>query len=298
MDDDLFEPVPIVKINEQKDIDDAVAKYGQYDRAFVWHAIREDFRKEVNDRWAIARNYCEDNFVEQFRLKQGFSSRLWELNVRYIFRDSLSRQPNNGEPDIITQDLVVECVVPDPIEVPDMQFDGQLYDYPTEEIGRRVTSAIVEKKNQMERRRSTSGSIDYDTTPYVIAVGLPQREFRDAKSMNGLSIVESIMMGAGPLQVTIDQSAGSAEVNISSQGSMTTRNDSEYEIAYFQRDDYKDVSAVLWSTEWTPNEKEIYVLLNPNAKLPIAPSLLPEGVNIITYSKNDDGYARNQKVDE
>lgn len=299
MTDDLFEPIAVIPDITQQLIDDAVKNNPAYDREFVWTAIRQEFRDQVNERWLQVRQFCEPNFVSEFRSKEKFNSRLWELNLRYLLQSNLSRIPGSGEPDVVSDDFVIECVVPDPTGVPDMVFDGKLYDYPTDEIGRRVTAALVAKLAQFSTRATKQNArIDYKATPYIIAVGLPQREFRDAKHMSGMDIVETVLVGAGPLQVTIDWANNTGKVSVSSRSTMQTVNGTDYGIAYFQRDEWKDVSAVLWSAEWLPEIDDIKILLNPNAKVPLDPALLGASPQIITYTKNDVGYTRDQKLNK
>lgn len=299
MTDDLFEPVPVIPNITQQLIDDAVVNNPDYNRGFVWAAIRQDFRDQVNQRWAQVKQYCEPTFVTEFRDKDKFYSKLWELNLRYLFADKLTQRPGDGEPDLLADDFVVECGVPDPTGVPDMVFDGREYDYPTDEIGRRVTKVLVDKLAQFNKRLAkTNPKIDYTSTPYIIAVGLPHREFRDAKSMSGMDIVETVLVGAGPLQVTINWVDNSGKVSVASRGTMQTRNGTDYGIAYFQHDEWKDVSAVLWSAEWLPEIKNIKVLLNPNANIPLDTGLLGATPEIITYTKTDTGYTRDQKLKE
>ncbi len=299
MTDDLFEPIAAIPDITQQIIDETVKSNPNYNRGFVWVAIRQDLRDQVNQRWAHAKQYCEPAFVAEFRDKDKFYSKLWELNLRYLFADKLTRQPGNGEPDLLTNDFVVECGVPDPTGVPDMVFDGKLYNYPTDEIGRRVTKVLVDKLAQLNKRfAKANAKIDYTIIPYIIAVGLPHREFRDAKSMSGMDIVETVLVGAGPLQVTINWADNSGKVSVASRGTMQTRNGTDYGIAYFQRDEWKDVSAVLWSAEWLPEINDIKLLLNPNAKIPLYAQVLGAAPEVITYTKTETGYIRDQKLQE
>jgi len=295
----LFEPIPVIPNINQQLIDAAVRDNPGFDREFVWIAIRHEFRDQVNARWVAVRQFCEPNFVSEFQSKEKFNSRLWELNLRYLFRSKLTRVPGDGEPDVIGEDFVIEGVVPDPTGVPDMVFDGKLYNYPTDEIGRRVTAALVAKLAQFNNRASRQNSrIDYATTPYIIAVGLPQREFRDAKHMSGMDIVETVLVGAGPLQVTIDWAKNTGKVSVSSRSKMQTVNGTGYGIAYFQRDEWKGVSAVMWSAEWLPEIGDIKILLNPNTTNPLDPTVLGVTPQVITYTKTDIGYTRNQPLQE
>lgn len=297
MTDDLFEPIAVIPNITQQLIDDAVRDNPNFDRGFVWAAIRHEFRDQVNERWLKVKQYCEANFVSEFRSKDKFNSRLWELNLRYLFEPKLTRVPGNGEPDVISDDFVIEAVVPDPTGVPDMVFDGRLYNYPTEEIGRRVTASLVAKLGQYNRRLSGPTSrIDYANVPYIIGVGLPQREFRDAKHMSGMDIVETVLVGAGPLQVTIDWANNTGAVSVSSRGSMQTINGADYGIAYFQREEWRGVSAVLWSAEWLPEIGDIKILLNPNTTVPLDPTALGTSPQVITYTKTTTGYTRVQKL--
>ena len=300
MTDDLFEPVmAIPDISSQKQIDDAVRDNQTFHPGFVWIAIRQDLRDQVNARWAVVKHLCESNFVTEFRGKDTYYARLWELNLRYLFASKLTRAPAEGEPDLVADDYVIEVGVPAPSDVPDMNFDGMLYTYPTDEIARRVTKVLTDKLGQFNRRLAGSGSrIDYSATPYVIAVGLPQREFRDAVHMNGMDIVESVLMGAGPLQLTISADGIRGNVNVSSKGTMTTRNGTEFDIAYFQRDEWKGVSAVLWSAEWLPGIDDIRILLNPNATIPLDPGTLGATPRVITYTKTEVGYNRDKSLKE
>lgn len=296
--DDLFEPIAVIPNITQQLIDDAVKNNPDYDREFVWIAIKQKFRDQVNARWMQVRQFCEPNFVAEFRSKGGFNSRLWELNLRYLFQSKLTRVPGKGEPDIISNDFVIECTVPDPNGVPDLVFGFSEYQYPTDEIGRRVTGALKEKLRQYNETRigKPNARIDYASTPYIIAVGLPQREFRDAKHMSGMDIVETVLVGVGPLQVTIDWKKNTGKVSVSSRSTMQTVNGTDYGIAYFQRDEWNGVSAVLWSAEWLPEIGDVKILLNPNAAVPFDPAVLGVTPGVITYTKGKTGYTRDQKL--
>jgi hypothetical protein len=296
MTDDLFEPVAVILgINSQQQIDDAVMANSTYHPGFVWIAIREDLRAQVNARWAEVKQFCEANFVTEFRGKNTYYARLWELNLRYLFVAALTIAPSDGEPDLIADSFVIEAGVPAPSDVPDLQLGGRLYTYPTDEIARRTTKVLTDKLAQFNRRLASNRSrIDYSTTPYIIAVGLPQREFRSAVHMNGLDIVESVLMGAGALQLTLSADGTRGDVGVSSQGTMTTRNGTEFDIAYFQRDEWKGVSAVMWYAEWLPELSDVKILLNPNATMPFDPAALGAVPQVLTYTKTAVGYMRDQ----
>jgi hypothetical protein len=297
MEDDLFAPIAVIPNINQQLMDDAVTNNPSFDRGFVWMAISQKYRDQVNQRWSVARQYCEPNFVSEFRDKDKFNGRYWELNLRYLYARQLIRIPGSGEPDLIANNYVAECVVPAASDVPDLVFDGLLYQYPTDEIARRVTSALVIKLAQLNTRRARApGRIDYTSTPYIIALGLPQREFRSAMHMNGMDIIEAVLMGAGPLQLTIGAGGGTGTVGVSSQGTMMTRNGTEFDIAYFQRDEWKDVSAVMWSSEWLPEHGDMKLLLNPNANIPLNPAHISPTPKIITYTRTATGYTRDQPV--
>jgi hypothetical protein len=297
MQDDLFEPIAVMPTISQKLIDDAVKKYSNYNRGFVWIAINQKYRDKINERWIKIKQFCETNFVTEFQDEKKFYSKLWELNLRYLFESQLTRKPGKGEPDLILNSLVIECGVPDPNGVPDIVLDGKLYSYPTDEIGRRVTKILTDKFSQFKNRRAENTSlINYGSMPYIIAVGLPQREFRDAKSMSGLDIVETMLIGAGPLQVTIDWADNSGEVSVSSRGTIQTRNGTDYNIAYFQKDEWMEISAVLWSSELIPEINDIKILLNPKAKTPLLLADLSSKIQIFSYTKANNNYVRDQKI--
>jgi hypothetical protein len=114
--------------------------------------------------------------------------------------------------------------------------------------------------------------------------------------MNGMDIVEAVLIGAGPLQLTISPDDTKGNMSVSSKGTMTTRNGTEFDIAYFQRDEWKGVSAVIWSAEWLPEVSDIKILLNPNATIQFHPAALGARPQVITYTKTDVGYTRDQKL--
>lgn len=291
---DLFEPVPLPPKISQKAIDDAVKTYPQFHRGYVWFAVAEKYRAAINSRWAEVSQFCEPNFVQEMQGPK-FYARLWELNLRYAFRDHILRAPSSAEPDVICSQYVVEGVVPEPIRVPDLQLDGRVYDYPTLEISSRITSVIVDKHKQLQQRMNAKNPrTDYSSTPYITGIGLPQREFREAKGPSGLDIVEEIIMGVGPIAMSISADGGAASFRTTTKTTMSTINGSEYEIAYFLREEYADISAVLWSSTDVPETSDIKILLNPNARLPIDPDTLPSQMQVITYSKNETGYTRDQ----
>lgn len=294
---DLFEPVECIDPKSQKEIDDAVKNNPTYQRDFVWMAIRPDIRAEINKRWQAVRVFSESNFVNEFRVKDKFYSKLWELNLRFLLKQQLSRKPGSGEPDVISESYVAECVVPAPTDVPELRLDGRMYDYPDEEIARRITTAINSKHEQLQTRmRSSQTRIDYSSTPYVIALCLPESNYMRAMGKSGMSIVEEMIMGIGPIQITINSATNTATSSISSRSTITTRNGSQIEIGYFQKDEYKDVSAVLWTTEYLPEPRDLKILLNPNANVPLDGNSLLDIVQAITYTKNSDSYTRNQPL--
>ncbi|MCE7936868.1 hypothetical protein DYH10_03745 [Candidatus Saccharibacteria bacterium CPR2] len=297
MTQDLFEPVECIDPKSQKDIDDAVKNNPDYQRDFVWMAIRPDIRAEINKRWQAVGGFSEPNFINEFREKAKFYSRLWELNLRFLLLEQLVRKPGAGEPDILADSYVAECVVPAPTDVPELRLDGRLYDYPDEEIARRITTAINSKNEQLKTRlRSNQSRIDYTATPYVIALCLPESNYMSAMGKSGMSIVEEMVMGIGPIQVTINSATNTATSSVSSRSTITTRNGSQIEIGYFQKEEYKDLSAVLWTTEYLPESRDLHVLLNPNANVSLEGSSLLDIVQAITYTKNSDHYSRNQPL--
>lgn len=299
MDNDLFEPInPISQEPSQNEIDLAIAKYQQYHPDYVWAGIRTDIRDELNQRWITVRDYCEQNFATELSDKEKYDSRLWELNCRYIFQDQLVRRPKDGEPDIISDDFLIECVVPAPNGVPKPLYDGSLVDYPTDQIARRITQALVDKLAQLEARlANTSATLDYNSKPYIIAIGLPQAEYLSATHMNGMDITEAILIGAGPLQITINTDGSNARLNVSSQQSIKAKSGAVIPTAYFQRSEWNKVSAVMWSADWLTKATDLKVFLNPNASVPLDPSSLGVDAQIISYTKQTDGYTRDQKLE-
>jgi len=295
--DDLFSPVSCIDPKSQKGIDDAVIANPTQQREFVWFAIKPRTRNAVNERWHTAKTFSETNFIREFQAKGNFYQRLWEINARYLLASHLSRKPGNGEPDLISDAFVAECVVPTPAGVPDLRLDGQLYDFPSTEIARRVTAALTAKLGQLnERFGKNEQSIDYSETPYIIALNLPDRHYMGAMGMSGMDIVEEVLIGAGPLQMTIDSASNVATMSVSSRSSIQSLNGSEINTGLFQRDEYKLVSAVLWSNEYLPGLSDLKLMLNPNATVPLDPSVFPEIANTITYTRTDTGYTRDQSL--
>ncbi len=295
--EDLFSPVPCIDPKSQKEIDDAVIAYAAQQREFVWMAIRPWTRNEVNRRWPIAQPYSETNFIHEFQASGNFYNRLWELNSRFLLASHLTRKPGSGEPDLVGNSFVAECVVPAPTDVPDLRLDGRMYSFPSEEIARRVTAALAAKLHQLNGRIARGrGRIDYSAIPYIIALNLPDRNYMGAMGMSGMDIVEEVLIGAGPVQITIDAATNTARTRVSSRATIQSRNGSDIEVGLFQRDEYRSVSAVLWSNEYLPELADVKVLINPNANVPLDPALLPEVSNIITYSRTGTGYTRDQRL--
>jgi|GEM_PF-2235411 len=298
--DDLFEPItPVSARPNQNEIDSAAIQYPQYHPNYVWAGIRTDIREKMNHRWMAVRTYCERNFPIEFREVGKYDSKLWELNCRYLLREKLSRAPRVSEPDIISDNFVIECVVPAPIGVPVPVYDGRLVDYPTDQISRRVTSALVGKLAQLERRTASSNTIlDYDSIPYIIGLALTQANYLSAQHMNGMDIAEALLMGAGPLQITINADGSNGRMSIASQNSITANSGADIPTAYFQRDEWNKVSAVIWTSEWLPEESDLKVLLNPNANIPLDPTSIGIDAQVISYSRLTDSYTRDQRLNQ
>ena len=295
---DLFEPIKLISDRPtQNEIDSAIVEYQQYDKNYVWAGIRSDIRNNINLRWNAIKGFCERDFSSEFRQIDQHHSRLWELNCRYLLKVRLLRAPRPGEPDVIAEDFVIECTVPLPRGVPTPHYDGRLFDFPTDQISRRVTSVLVEKLAQLERRlANTNTSINYENIPYIIGLGLTHPNFLSSMHMNGMDIPEALLMGAGPLQITISGDGSEGRMGIATQHSITASGGAEIPTAFFQRDEWKKVSAVLWSTKWFPEDNDIKVLLNPNANIPFNPDSLGIDAEIISYKKVDNGYNRDQRL--
>lgn len=301
MSDDLFEPIRLVSARPSQDqINSSVLQYPQYHPNYVWAGIRADIRLNINNRWAAVKDYSERNFPTEFREIGKYDSKLWELNCRYLLLEKLSRAPRSGEPDIISDDFMIECVVPAPNSVPTPVYDGRLFDYPTNQISRRVTTALVDKLAQLERRIITPNTaLDYGSTPYIIGLGLTQANYLSAKHMNGMDIVEAILIGAGSLQITLYVDGKNGRMSIASQHSITTNSGAEIPTAYFQRDEWKKVSAVMWASEWFPENTDLKLFLNPNANIPLNPVSLGIDAQIISYTRQADGsYIRDQRLNK
>lgn len=301
MSDDLFEPIrPVSARPSQEEIDTAVLEYPQYHPNYVWAGIRTDIRENMNSRWVAIKDYCERNFPVEFKEIGKHDSKLWELNCRYLLREKLSRSPRSSEPDIISDDFLIECVVPAPNGVPTPIYDGRLSDYPTDQISRRVTTALVDKLAQFERRIANPNTVlEYGSTAYIIGLGLTQANYLSAQHMNGMDIAEAILIGAGPLQITINRDGSNGRMSIASQHSITTSSGVEIPTAYFQRDEWNKVSAVMWTSEWFPEDSDLKVFLNPNATIPLDPASLGIDAQIISYTRQaDSGYTRDQRLDQ
>jgi hypothetical protein len=293
--EDLFEPVDCSDPQNQKEIDEAIERYSDYHRIYVCLGNKPKWRNQIAERWKVVRDFCEPNFASEFKRTNGFYGRLWELNLRYLFRQHLALRPGRGEPDLIARDWLMECGVPEPIGVPRAVFDGMLYDYPTEEIALRVSNTLEEKLKQLNRRRAKSSRISYSKTPYIVAIGLPPDDFRDATAPSGVSIVEAVAMGTWGLQMRLD-SSGRGVIEASTKGTLTSPKGTVFPVAYFQRPEYANVSAVLYSRELIPNIDDLEILLNPNAISPLDPNILGLAKNTITYTRTSSGYRRDQPL--
>lgn len=295
--DDLFATISVEhKINQQV-IDNAIKVNANYHRIYTCLAINARWRNQVNNRWLEVRHLCERNFSTEFQEKDKFYSRLWELNLRYLFKNSIIRAPASSEPDLIGNQYLIEAVVPQPVNVPRVVYDGQLRDYPTDEIALRVTTAIKSKIEQFDKRLvSAQQRIDYPNTPYVIAVGLPTDDFRDATAMAGVSIVEAVLMGVGPMQITIPNDGSKAKVGNSAKFTMQNARGIEFDVAYFIRAENSKISAALWSSELIPELEDIHVLLNPLATKSLNPTEIGDIANVYAYSAIATGWQRDQEI--
>ena len=104
-------------------------------------------------------------------------------------------------------------------------------------------------------------------------------------------------MGAGPVTISLDENFQQVGSDIAPMYSMHSRSGAEYDVAYFQRDDWKDVSAVIWSSELMPEKGDISLLFNPNATLPLTPEDIGiEGLNYISYTRTETGFSRDQPL--
>lgn len=295
--DDLFIPINFPEPKTQADIDNAITKYPNFQRDYVWMGIRSKFRDEINKRWIATRQFCESNFVTELQSIEKFYSKLWELNLRYILLDKLVRSSGNGEPDLIGSKFVIECVVPAPVDVPELRLDGKMYNFPTDEINRRITTALNSKHQQLVRRLGKKQSrIDYSKIPYVIAINLPESNYMGAGGKTGMNMIEEILMGAKELQVKVNLNTKRAITSIAPLASIQSKQGSPIEVGYFQRDSWKPVSAVIWSTHYLPDKDEVNIVLNPNASIPLNPKDISEIHRVITYTKTPTGYDRDQKL--
>lgn len=292
-DDSLFfEELPIVSTNQMLDI--IKAHYPSIDQYYLASACTEERKQKFDTLWRNFKPYADSHFRSQ--AKTSFHQRSWEMymaNVLLEKRFEISSQ-DEGPDFIVNKNVYLECIAPTkgnpgrPDSVPPMYIATKpseiiAQDVPVDKMILRITQSLKDKAiDQYENWKSKQW---FDAQkPFIVAINTGDLEY--PQDYIGIPLVIKALFGLQYLQISRngDQSFSWRTMIAKGKGVPVT---------YFAGEEFKFVSAVIFSDKTILNHPEIIgddciFINNPHATNPISEDFYSKFKNWKAI-KNEEG---------
>lgn len=246
---------------------------------------------------ALLNLYAESGFTPpntagevRTRVPEKLQAVIWEAmlywhfrNLGAQFRTPLVKKSGQSGPDLCVdcngRRIWIEAVVATPRGLPGdwlapvLQGEFRPWEYPHEEMLLRYTSALADKKKQLDKR-CAKGIVGADDA-YVIAVNgcmLSRVPECDSHGNSGWPFIVEAVFPIGPVTVPVDPKTNRfGQASNSLRFTITKPNKSSVPLDSFLNDDWNGVSAALWcgQRDHLSGRLNLVVVHNPKARAPI-----------------------------
>jgi hypothetical protein len=230
---------------------------------------KED-RQYLEGLWAEFLPYADHNFLDQFRRRGKFHSRVWEMRLTVVLkRLGLNVQPREarrgaGGPDIwiaASPNIWIEAVAPMPNESLEQSYRLSLRQptpTPEDEIILRYTQAFNEKWKQYGKYISPEKRIVKPEDSFVVAISGAQLPRPSAPGRYGeLPLIAKALYGIGDPYWEIEVATGrQLGAGFSHSPTRQKTKEAAVEADLFLSDKRAGISAVLYSPQHVKNRPE------------------------------------------
>lgn len=267
----LFEEIEIIESElERKKYIEKISREKSYDPFYIATGTIQDRRSKIDKIWKIFKDHQDRDFLKQYKLNKNFSSRMWEMYIGAILLSSVCRftTKDKSNLDFLVKDsFYIECVAcqnacsKDKVDyVTPVMADGKVHDSPIREVLLRITNSITYKYG--EYKKKLKENLVDPNKPFIIAIN---DSFRRVGKKNGYPNIYSLLFGLGDLQVSYPI----GDVSVQNAG-MISKGTKPIPIGYFNNSKYKELSAVIFSSENIINTgkklgSDCFIIKNPFA---------------------------------
>ncbi|MDP1592327.1 MAG: hypothetical protein Q8M07_31485 [Prosthecobacter sp.] len=231
-------------------------------------------RNEFERMWLQFADYADHNFVTA--LPKEFISRYWEMfSACIMMHMGFPMQRNRIGPDIKTsidsQTLWIECTAASngsgSNKVPEVVYNSGVQTVPDHAITLRFTSRLEDKVRVFQQYMNTRV---VDENDYKL-IALNGAEVNFSRYEVEIPRVVKCLLGIGDFTIKLNSSYGTpVGAGYDARASINNANGSNVSTSLFSREDFKDISAVIYSWVWPfeiDNSSMFDIIVhNPNAK--------------------------------
>jgi len=271
------------QINENKELKKLFSKYPNYDPYYIATACIEDRKELVDKLWSMYAPYADYSFTKQYKYKDKFHQRTWEMYLGCtLLENNFHIDNNRGEgPDfLINNSFYIECTACNnatdknsPSYVPSLDLRENkiaCIDVPENQIILRILHAINSKYKKY-KKYLLDKKVD-PSLPFIIAIN---SGILCHTHLNGYPpMIIKALFGLEHLQIKYP--SGEREYSRWEY----VPGDKKYRTDTFTNNYRKEISAIIYSPNTIINMpsdigSDCVIIPNPYAKNPIDISLFP-----------------------
>lgn len=272
-----------IQISKNTNIQRLFEKYPKYDPYYIVSSGIKERREHIDKIWKIYQPYASNHFLKEYKLKDNFHSRTWEMYVGAILIANgifFNKNLKDDWPDFSVEDtLYIECIacrnansVNKSDFVPLQKYDGKVHDIPKDQMLLRISSAFRDKYLLYKTKNVDS------TIPYVIAIN--SGIFNHTQG-SVLPLIYDLLFGIDCFVAKYTREGikiSNIELDIKTREKLYKgRTKSPVEVNLFQTTKFSEVSAVIFSSNLIINSPkniedwgtDCLIIPNPNARNPI-----------------------------
>jgi len=275
----FLKEIPVFSINKnsQDEIECLKIKFPNFDEYYIVSAAVKERRDNFEDLWRSYEPYADRNFIKQAQKR--FHQKTWEmyLGVSFLKNGLFLEMAGKNAPDIKIINsgkpiIWVECVAPEKGNKAD-RVHGMIYgvaqNVPQEQIILRIASGFEIKSKQFEKYIE-SGIVKKDE-PKVVAINGADLSYMDGDP----AWIIRVLFAIGHLMLRFDKDHKKViETFYSRIDKIIKKCGSEVSLGQFLSDQYKHISAVIYSHDNVLNRPEhigteCVIVHNPFAEVPL-----------------------------
>lgn len=272
-----------IKISKNTELQKLFEKYFIYDPYYIVSSGLKERREHIDKIWEIYQPHANNHFLKEYKLRDNFHSRTWEMYIGAILIANgiaFNKNPKDDWPDFsIEETLYIECVacrnansVDKPDYVPLQKYDGKVHDVPRDQMLLRIASAFRDKYRLYKSKHVES------TIPFVIAIN--SGIFNHAQG-TVLPLIYDLLFGIDCFVAKYTREGmtlSNIEVDLKTREKLYKgETKSPVDVNLFQTKKFSEVSAVIFSSNLIINSpkdmkdwgSDCLIIPNPNAKNPI-----------------------------